>query len=62
VSLYFYFWSCILFTRQLNTESGKINFKTRSYGTIYIFKKIFVTVFSAISFQFLAINSIQIDP
>jgi len=35
--------------------------KFRSHSTIHKFKNFFVTVFSVISFQFLAINGIQKD-
>ena len=34
-----------LFTGLASMESGKINFKTRSYGTIYTFKNYFTTIF-----------------
>ena len=43
-------------------EKRKFCFQIGSHGTIYTFKYYFVTVFSVISFQFLAISRIQTDP
>ena len=50
-----------LFTGPANTEFSKFCFKTRSHCTIYTFKNYFVTIFSAINFQFSTISSIQTD-
>ena len=41
-----FFWSRALFTRPANMEFSKNNYKTRSHGTVHIFKNYFVTVFS----------------
>ena len=53
---------CALFIKPVNIEKYKSNFKIGSHCTIHTFKNYFVTVFSVISFQFLAINDIQTHP
>ena len=54
--------SCALFTGPASMEFNKFCFKTRSHSTIHTFKNYFVTVFSAINFQFSTISGIQTDP
>ena len=44
-----------------NLAKRKFLGKFRSHSTIHKFKNYFVTVFSAISFQFLAISGIQTE-
>ena len=50
-----------LFIRPASMKFGEFCFKTRSHDTIHIFKNYFITIFSAISFQFSIISGIQTD-
>ena len=42
-------------------KKSKFNFKTRSHGTIHIFKNYFITVSLVLSFQFSTISGIQTE-
>ena len=53
--------SCALFTGPTNLFFTKIFIKNGSHCTIHTFKNYFVTIFSAINFQFSTISSIQTD-
>ena len=56
--LHFFYGSCALFMEPTNMNFSKFFFKIGSYGTIYIFKNYFITIFSI----FNKINCIQMDP
>ena len=53
--------SYTLFIGSANIDFDKYNFKIRYYGSIYIFKNIFIIVFLVINFQFSIISDIQTD-
>ena len=50
-----------LFMGPANWKKSKFNFKTRSHGTIHIFKNYFITVSLVLSFQFSTISGIQTE-
>ena len=52
----------VLFTGSISTLFSKINFKTKSHGTIYTFKNYFIIMFLVYNFQILAISGIQTNP
>ena len=43
--LHFFYGSCVLFMEPTNMDFSKFFFKIGSYGTIYIFKNYFITIF-----------------
>ena len=53
--------SYTLFIGSANIDFDKYNFNIRYYGSIYIFKNIFIIVFLVINFQFSVISDIQTD-